>query len=500
MLKIIRRLVQTCFFLFFLYLLARTAFPLESAIPVNLFQYLDPLITITSIAAGHVLLIAVIFSSIAILATLVCGRVFCGWACPFGTTLDIFSNLPFLKKFRKKHTALHYTNLKYLILLALVIFSFFGVTLAGVLDPISIAIRTYTVVLYPPAVLLGNYVMQHTSNVSALENLNYWLASNVLPTNTPQYACLWLFILFIMLILATESLTRRFWCRNLCPLGALFALVSRLQRFRFTISDNCISCSQCERICKMGAIKGSRIHSSECITCFTCSSTCKKEAVKFSFQKHAFAGKKPKTTNSQDIHLFHSRRGFIVTLALSLPAAVLARFIPQKKQILLPPCVSDRRSLISSCIRCGECVKVCPGNVLQPSLFENGVEGAFTPLFNPQYGYCLYECILCSSVCPTGAIPQLPLADKQHALIGFAVLNKDICLPYAKKKNCIVCEEMCPIPTKAIKLESTGEIGKDGIELKKPYVIADMCNGCGACEFNCPVRPKRAIRIYPMPE
>ena len=62
---------------------------------------------------------------------------------------------------------------------------------------------------------------------------------------------------------------------------------------------------------------------------------------------------------------------------------------------------------------------------------------------------------------------------------------------------CIVCEEWCPTSPKSVFLKE--EIVRDSkgndVTVKKPYIDADLCTGCGACEFACPVSDKAAIYI-----
>jgi ferredoxin len=159
--------------------------------------------------------------------------------------------------------------------------------------------------------------------------------------------------------------------------------------------------------------------------------------------------------------------------------------------------VRDEREFLEKCVRCGECMKVCLKNALYPATLQAGLEGVFTPMIIPRLGYCEYNCTLCGQVCPTGAIPNLTPRQKKREVIGKAVLDKNRCLPFARKINCIVCEEHCPIPQKAIRFEEVMETDLAGnrILLKKPYVVDELCNGCGICEYICPVEGKSAIEI-----
>jgi NAD-dependent dihydropyrimidine dehydrogenase PreA subunit len=121
-----------------------------------------------------------------------------------------------------------------------------------------------------------------------------------------------------------------------------------------------------------------------------------------------------------------------------------------------------------------------------------------TPVLVPRIGQCDYGCNACGQVCPTGAIPGLTLEDKRLAVIGHAYVDRSRCLPWADGRNCIVCEEMCPLPEKAIQLEEVATWAPDGQQatVKRPHVIHERCIGCGVCENRCPLAGEAAIRIY----
>jgi len=153
---------------------------------------------------------------------------------------------------------------------------------------------------------------------------------------------------------------------------------------------------------------------------------------------------------------------------------------------------------LKRCVRCGECMKVCLRSALYPTSLQAVLYGFYSPVLQPRLGYCEFNCSLCGQVCPTGAIPKLPLEVKKKAVIGLAVFDKNHCLPYAKKMNCMVCEEHCPIPDKAIRFESVEEADYNGkrIILKKPYVVDELCIGCGICEYVCPLEEKAGVEVF----
>jgi formate hydrogenlyase subunit 6/NADH:ubiquinone oxidoreductase subunit I len=165
--------------------------------------------------------------------------------------------------------------------------------------------------------------------------------------------------------------------------------------------------------------------------------------------------------------------------------------------LIRPPGTRDNDFLIK-CVRCAECTKVCPTGGLQPSLFESGLEGIWSPVLVSRLGYCDYTCNACGQICPTGAIPPLPLAEKQNQIIGVAYIDQNRCLPWASFHGCTLCSEMCPVPNKAVKLETVDVVTLEGkrLHLQRPRVSFDLCIGCGLCEYKCPLEGTAAIRVY----
>jgi ferredoxin len=241
-----------------------------------------------------------------------------------------------------------------------------------------------------------------------------------------------------------------------------------------------------------------RLAPEACNLCMDCIDKCPHDRAKFIVCK----------TRTAPVPLDPSRRLFIGTVAtgLALPAVAWAWRINRRvhPRLIRPPGAEDESEFLDRCIRCGECMKVCPTNALQPTLFEAGAEGMFSPRVVPRIGYCEYNCTLCGELCPTGAIRHLPLVKKQWTVIGKAAFDKSRCLPYAKGVNCGVCEEHCPIPEKAIKfleievMTEQAPIGSgqgEKVVVKQPYVERDLCIGCGTCENKCPLKGPAAVRV-----
>jgi ferredoxin len=142
-------------------------------------------------------------------------------------------------------------------------------------------------------------------------------------------------------------------------------------------------------------------------------------------------------------------------------------------------------------------MKVCPTNVIQPSLSKSGVEGMFTPEMDYRVGFCAWSCNECGKVCPTGAIMPIDLETKRTTKIGRAYIDKNRCIPWADYKTCMVCQELCPVPQKAITFHDVEVVSPDGatVKLGRPEVVPERCIGCGVCENACPVVHESAILV-----
>jgi len=154
--------------------------------------------------------------------------------------------------------------------------------------------------------------------------------------------------------------------------------------------------------------------------------------------------------------------------------------------------------MLGLCSRCGQCMKVCPTNVIQPAIAEGGLGGFFTPRMDYQAGQCEWSCNECGKVCPTGAIRPLALAVKRKTVIGRAYIDQNRCIPWADGLTCLVCQELCPVAPKAIAIDTAVATTPKGakVRLGRPRVIAERCIGCGVCEHVCPVPHESAIAVY----
>lgn len=146
-----------------------------------------------------------------------------------------------------------------------------------------------------------------------------------------------------------------------------------------------------------------------------------------------------------------------------------------------PPGGQDEAHLVSACIRCERCYEACPRNVIIPARIEDGLLGMRSPTLDFSENYCDF-CMeenggepLCVAVCPTSALVLPEGANAQNTIIGLAVIDQSQCLAF-RDTGCKYCYDACPY--EAIELS-------EGERNQVPSVIADRCNGCGACESVC---------------
>ncbi|MBI3591998.1 MAG: 4Fe-4S binding protein [Nitrospirae bacterium] len=464
--KNIRRISQGIFLPVFLFLFLQTEAKGrdELGYPVKLFLDFDPLIFITTIFSAHSVAKAFYFSAIVIVATIVMGRVFCGWVCPLGTLNNIVGSL---RKGRANDTRKDWHRVKYYVLISLLVSSAFTLQFAGIMDPISLLIRSFSLSIYPVFNSITRVVFDtiYSSDFKGVVNVSEAVYS----------------------VLKKSLLSFQ---QPLYNLGVL----SRFSLLKRSVSEGCNSCGACASVCQGNAAPDRKEEwkDAECYYCWNCDDICPKNAVSFGF------GEK-KTAAAMDL----GRRRVITSMLAGAAAVPMLRTTPLSKagvsnpRLIRPPGSLGEREFLKRCVKCGECMKVCITNGLQPTLLEAGLEGIWSPLLVPGIGYCEYRCTLCGQVCPTGAIKRLELKDKAKVSIGTAMIDKGRCLPHSHATPCIVCEEVCPTPKKAIWFDKVRVKDRKGKEIvvMQPRVDLELCIGCGICEAKCPVLGKPAIYV-----
>lgn len=526
--------------------------------PVSWFLELDPLVAVGTILTTHTLYRSLLWALVVVILTIIFGRFFCGWVCPFGS---IHHFVGFLGNGRKKPAKKIQLNkyrkaqsVKYLLLVVFLFMAAFpsmGVTLqTGLLDPIPLVSRCFNLLILP-------MVDRGINFVSATARF---------------YEAAWLLLAIFLAAVILNLVIPRFYCRFICPLGALLGILGRFSIWR--IGQNkaeCINCKLCEQSCEGGCEPAAKIRISECVLCFNCRQDCKQQIISYQTGP-SLAGE----LTNPDI----SRRGFLISLVsgiFAVPAVRLGNKLGSNwyHKVIRPPGALAEGEFLKRCIKCGQCMRVCPTNVIQPGGLAGGLENLWTPVLNNRIGSsgCQLNCVACGQVCPTSAIRPITLEEKMGTgkfsevgpiKLGTAFVDRNRCLPWAMDKPCIVCEENCPLSPKAIYTQQCFNTVRDGVltvrtitdrmietverdiipdkygtgdyycavedqrkkiaantentviissderfeeipaagskieiqvRLQRPYVDIEKCIGCGVCEHECPVSGKKAIRV-----
>ena len=409
--------------------------------------------------------------------SVVFGRAFCGWICPLGTLLDWIRPLAFWQKGIHKRLSARNSRIRFMILAGVIAASLVSIQFLGWFDPLIIFNRS-------ASAIITNLFLTDSSS------LRVWPFS--------------ISILFIAII-ALEIFRPRYWCRNLCPFGALLSLPANFSLLNRRVTNACTYCGDCRKVCPMNAI-GAEPHEtrySDCTFCLDCESACPNQGIQFGFghlaltkwqhkdpQSSSPAGIITKGNYSQPKRLSAakiSRRQVLEVLAAGAAGLAAAPFISRTQTspgLVRPPGALPEEQFIQTCVTCQECIRVCPSRALRPALLEGGFACIGTPYLVPRQGACSFgpSCPqLCAQACPVGAIRPIPVAEMKT---GVAMVDHSACLAWDQGVKCLVCVEAClSDAAKSI----NGKI----------IVDATKCTGCGRCESGCPVAGS-AIRVFPI--
>ena len=507
----VRRISQAFFlFLFFWFCIVSTfgeRFWQLRGWPVDWFLQIDPLVAVGTMLTTGTLYAGLSWALLTVILTVIFGRFFCSWVCPFGTMHHMMGYLGKRgKTVSGKAEANEYhrgQSIKYYLLvfllsaatgalmarairtafevpvvfwfsiaatIALAVLAVFGFTgrmrqkvsvlvavigvwtlvglfysmdrmigaslQTGLLDPIPLVYRSVNLVLLP--------LVDSTHQVLSVTQRHYEGA--------------WLIGAVFFAALLLNFRTPRFYCRYICPLGALYGVLSRFSLWRIGKKRNeCVQCRLCEANCEGACQPTNTIRLSECVLCMNCLDDCRHDLIGYQTISSA---------SGEIVSPDMSRRGFVVALAsgvLVVPMIRLGGYTEQNwnPAVIRPPGALSETDFLSRCIKCGQCMRICPTNIIQPAGLETGLEGLWTPVLNYRIGTsgCQLNCIACSHVCPTAAIRPISLdeklgrgefADLGPVRLGCAFVDRGRCLPWAMDKPCIVCQETCPVSPKAI--------------------------------------------------
>lgn len=482
-----RRISQVFFFSLFLFLVIVADLRYLKGYPISLFLELDPLVAVATAITSHTLYKGLLLSLVLLIPTILLGRIFCNWICPYGI-LHHFIGWLFGKgraEEKVRIEANRYRKLyqvKYVILIAMLVAAVFGSLQIGLLDPICLFYRSMSTAILPA--------------------INLWLPSSVY---VKQYFHVgaWVIGFLLFVLVAMNVVIPRFFCRVLCPLGAFLGSVSSAALWRIERNpDKCVDCDLCLKNCEGAADPHTQLRKSECFVCFNCVEDCPEDAISFKFM--------PAPAHEVTTPAVPARRAFLGALVggafFGFGRSSGDSDSNYNKKVIRPPGSLAEKDFLERCIKCDQCIRVCPTNVLQPTLFAAGLEGLWTPVLNMKTGYCELNCTLCGHACPTGAIQSITIEEKNGlgafaaqgpVRLGTAFYDHGRCLPWSMETPCVVCEEVCPVSPKAIYSREVTITKRDGslVTLRRPYVDPTLCIGCGICEHECPVTDEAAIRV-----
>jgi len=516
----VRRIAQIFFFVLFAWFCVVTTLGDHwwqlRGWPINWLLQLDPLVALGTLLTTRTVYAGLLWALLTVTLTILLGRFFCGWVCPFGA---LHQFIGWLGRRRKKHAARvamnQYRNgqvIKYYILIAMLAAASGGllaellrwprekpaaglvVLAASLILTLWFATRKMTsgwrktaewfVGLLFIGTALGFLVRPEALVASSLQtglldpiplmhrsvNLVILTACEGLATASRFYVAAWSIAAVFFAALLLNLWIPRFYCRFICPLGALFGLLVHWTPWRIGKREGeCSGCELCENNCEGACDPFGKIHPHECLLCLNCLHACRQAQMTYGPHRSA-AGE----VTSPGL----TRRGFLtvaVTGLAAVPAVRLGGLLDRnwRSDVVRPPGALAEEDFLQRCLKCGQCMRVCPTNVIQPATLEAGWEGLWTPILNFRVGTsgCQLNCVACGNVCPTAAIRPLSLDEKLGrgefvergpVRLGTAFVDRGRCLPWAMDAPCIVCQENCPVSPKAIYVREEFQVIRDG--------------------------------------
>ncbi len=184
------------------------------------------------------------------------GRAVCGFLCPFGLLQELLHKIPSPKWKLKKV----FLSIKYIVLVVFVLLLPIAVT-----DYMGMGKPAFCQYICPAGTLEGGVFL-----LAAHEGLRKSIGA--------------LFTLKMAILLATILgciLIYRFFCRILCPLGAIYGLFNKISIYHLEVDEHkCNGCGKCSRACKMEVNPVKKPQSAECIRCGDCVDACPQGAVR----------------------------------------------------------------------------------------------------------------------------------------------------------------------------------------------------------------------------
>lgn len=445
-----------------------------------------------------------------ILVTLLFGRVYCSMVCPTGIVQDLAARLPRRTrrlKLRRGYTY-HAAHNKFR-------YIWLGIIVASVIAGMSLMLA-----LFDPYSAFGRLMTYLLRPLISVANGGTMLGGTLIGIVTAAAT--------LAAIVAVPIKRGRLICNTVCPVGSILSLVSRHSVYGIDINtDTCVNCGLCARVCKAECIdtKDHTVDMSRCVVCFDCTAVCDSGAITYTTRKHRLSipmlmkvtGPRTATTMSapgnasdanaslakqapdhvNDAPRLIDRRQFLATGLILMAAPVvlsaekaLDRITPgnkRRKQLpttdvrpVPPPGIESTHSFLTKCVGCGACISVCPTHVLSSSSGQYGMAHPLHPVKNYDESFCLYDCVKCTEVCPTGALDRLTVEEKHLFRVGLATVDTEACI------GCGLCARNCPRDTITMVREGKRRVAK---------IDLDGCIGCGECQYVCPAQPAKAIKV-----
>lgn len=427
-----------------------------------------------------------------LVVTLFLGRVYCSLLCPLGILQDLIGWIAR----RRGRAPGNYPRLRYGIALVTAVLLLCNWSLGlRLLDPYSRFGGMAATLLAPWYTMLYNRFFPHDMLLSRPLALLSVLLFGLLP---------------LLLLIGLVVWRRRFYCTAICPVGTVLGLCAKPTPFPLAITSSCVHCGQCEKRCPAGCIDlvNRVVDNERCLRCYNCLDACRFDAIGFRRTKPKTAALPATETTATATPVLPLReepvgvalpvlsRRELVLGAAGLGAAAwaagsflrpAARLRPDAGQgAIYPPGAGSAARFASLCTGCQLCVRNCRGNVLRAA--GDGRPGLVHLVFDR--GMCEFTCRRCSTICPTGALRPMELKEKQRCRIGMAHFDPSVCIAVQDGVDCGACAEHCP--TGALQMTD------DGPGRRVPSLNPALCIGCGSCEYPCPVRPLRAMRVMPV--
>ena len=455
----------------------------KEIVPADLFLIIDPLVSVSTAIASRSWVWSLVSAGMILLVCVLIPRGFCGYLCPLGSLIDLFD-----WAVGKRVTRLRvkgdgwWVHIKYYLLAAILMAALLGVLVSGFVSAIPVITRGLLFLGEPlQSGLARGWHLVPGFNLGHVLSIGLFLG-----------------------VLALGLLRPRFWCKYVCPSGAVFSIGNLFRGTERKVESSCIQCNKCVTVCPFDAIKPDfTTWVTDCTLCQTCAGVCPSHSIKFVERWNVLDLKEENVPATGETKL--GRRGF-VSLATGTAASVVGGTGMAAATKVWGPDLNDSSAVLpvrppgsvpeveflQMCIRCGECFKACPNNVLQAQGFEQGLAGLWTPAVKADWAGCESSCNACGEVCPTGAIRPLPMEEKKDVRMGLAIVNEVTCLPFAGREACQLCVDECvaagydAIEFTRVGTKADGDGNPiEGTGYLAPVVLADKCVGCGLCQTRC---------------